>query len=129
MRILLGECVNPRLDWAFTGHEVQTVVEMGWGGINSASYSRWLSSSLMCLSPPREARRMLSPVASSPIPGFIRFGGLALPLFSRGGFRVRLHYSSRGHLAGLRLSGLLLHTPVWLHVERVIHMMISVSDH
>jgi predicted nuclease of predicted toxin-antitoxin system len=35
MRILLDECVNPRLSWAFTGHEVQTVVEMGWGGITN----------------------------------------------------------------------------------------------
>ena len=48
-----------------------------------------------------------------------------LPLLSRGRFRVRLHYSSRVCRTGLRLSELLLQTPVWLHVERVIHMMIS----
>jgi len=32
MRILLDECVNPRLKAAFPGHEVKTVAEMGWQG-------------------------------------------------------------------------------------------------
>src|SRR5579863_7973102 len=33
MRILLDECVNPRVRDAFLKHEVRTVQEMGWGGI------------------------------------------------------------------------------------------------
>ena len=32
MRILLDECVNPRLKIAFPNHEVRTVLEMGWRG-------------------------------------------------------------------------------------------------
>jgi predicted nuclease of predicted toxin-antitoxin system len=35
MRILLDECVNPRVKDAFPNHEVQTVKEMGWGGITN----------------------------------------------------------------------------------------------
>ena len=30
MRILLDECVNPRVKRAFTGHDVRTVAEVGW---------------------------------------------------------------------------------------------------
>jgi hypothetical protein len=74
----------PREQVMTTEQKPQTVVKMGWGGITSASYSRWLSSSSMCLSPARETRRMLSPVASSPIPGFIRSGGLAASAILRG---------------------------------------------
>ena len=32
MRILLDECVNPRVREAFPGHTVETVRSMGWGG-------------------------------------------------------------------------------------------------
>lgn len=32
MRILLDECVNPRVRMAFPDHEVRTVIEMGWRG-------------------------------------------------------------------------------------------------
>jgi predicted nuclease of predicted toxin-antitoxin system len=35
MRILLDECVNPRLREAFTEHEVKTVRDMGWGGFTN----------------------------------------------------------------------------------------------
>lgn len=35
MRILLAECVNPRVREAFPGHSVQTVKGMGWGGISN----------------------------------------------------------------------------------------------
>jgi predicted nuclease of predicted toxin-antitoxin system len=35
MRILLDECVNPRVKAAFLHHEVQTVRGMGWGGITN----------------------------------------------------------------------------------------------
>ena len=35
MRILLDECVNPRVKAAFRGHEVSTVVDMGWGGLRN----------------------------------------------------------------------------------------------
>jgi hypothetical protein len=35
MRILLDECVNPRVREAFPEHEVKTVRELGWGGINN----------------------------------------------------------------------------------------------
>jgi hypothetical protein len=35
MRILLDECVNPRVRAAFKGHQVKTVVEMGWRGITN----------------------------------------------------------------------------------------------
>ena len=30
MRVLLDECVNPRLRRAFSGHEVTTVAEANW---------------------------------------------------------------------------------------------------
>jgi predicted nuclease of predicted toxin-antitoxin system len=30
MRILLDECVNPRLKEAFPGHDVRSTHEMGW---------------------------------------------------------------------------------------------------
>ena len=35
MRILLDECINPRVRAAFKGHQVKTVVEMGWRGITN----------------------------------------------------------------------------------------------
>ena len=35
MRILLDECVNPRVRTAFPMHEVQTVKAMGWGGLTN----------------------------------------------------------------------------------------------
>jgi hypothetical protein len=35
MRVLLDECVNPRVRNAFVTHEVRTVIEMGWGGITN----------------------------------------------------------------------------------------------
>ena len=35
MRVLLDECVNPRVRLAFPQHEVLTVREMGWGGITN----------------------------------------------------------------------------------------------
>ena len=35
MRVLLDECVNPRVRYAFSKHEVRTVREMGWGGITN----------------------------------------------------------------------------------------------
>ena len=35
MRILLDECVNPRVREAFPQDEVRTVREMGWGGIKN----------------------------------------------------------------------------------------------
>jgi hypothetical protein len=35
MRILLDECVNPRVRAAFQGHEVKTVIEMRSGGITN----------------------------------------------------------------------------------------------
>ena len=35
MRVLLDECVNPRVKSAFPDHEVQTVQGMGWGGITN----------------------------------------------------------------------------------------------
>src|ERR1022692_1613618 len=35
MRVLLDECVNPRVKDAFPGHTVRTVKEMGWGGITN----------------------------------------------------------------------------------------------
>jgi predicted nuclease of predicted toxin-antitoxin system len=35
MRILLDECVNPRLRLAFPGDEVKTVAEMNWGSLTN----------------------------------------------------------------------------------------------
>ncbi len=35
MRVLLDECVNPRLRTAFPHHDVKTVLEVGWGGITN----------------------------------------------------------------------------------------------
>ena len=35
MRILLDECVNPRLKAAFAGHDISTVAEMGWQGLTN----------------------------------------------------------------------------------------------
>jgi hypothetical protein len=38
MRILLDECINPRVRAAFKGHRVKTVVEMGWQGITNGKF-------------------------------------------------------------------------------------------
>jgi hypothetical protein len=35
MRVLLDECVNPRVRSAFPGHHVKTVLEIGWGGVKN----------------------------------------------------------------------------------------------
>lgn len=35
MRILLDECVNPRVREAFPNHQTQTVKDMGWAGITN----------------------------------------------------------------------------------------------
>jgi predicted nuclease of predicted toxin-antitoxin system len=35
MRVLLDECVNPRVKEAFPNHEIQTVKSMGWAGITN----------------------------------------------------------------------------------------------
>jgi predicted nuclease of predicted toxin-antitoxin system len=35
MRVLLDECVNPRVRAAFPNHHVKTVLEMGWCGITN----------------------------------------------------------------------------------------------
>lgn len=37
MRILLDECVPRKLGREITGHEVRTVVEMGWSGIENGA--------------------------------------------------------------------------------------------
>jgi len=37
MRVLIDECVNPRVRAAFVGHHVRTVVEMGWGGLTNGN--------------------------------------------------------------------------------------------
>ena len=66
---------------------------------------RFLCRSLhaRCPLPPRGARRLLLPVASSPVPGFIILWQTGHPrLASRGRIRVRLRYGSRVRLARLR---------------------------
>lgn len=40
MRILLDECVNPRLRAAFPGVEVKTVAEMGWRSLTNGRLLR-----------------------------------------------------------------------------------------
>ena len=37
MRILLDECVNPRLRLAFPGDDVKTVAEMGWRALTNGA--------------------------------------------------------------------------------------------
>lgn len=37
MRILLDECANRRLARELVGHDVQTVSQMGWGGIKNGA--------------------------------------------------------------------------------------------
>ena len=37
MRILLDECVNPRIRLAFPGDEVRTVAEMGWRALTNGA--------------------------------------------------------------------------------------------
>ena len=37
MRILLEECINPRLRLAFPGAEVRTVGEMDWRSLNDGA--------------------------------------------------------------------------------------------
>ncbi len=37
MRILLDECVNPRLRLAFPGDEVRTVAQMGWRALTNGA--------------------------------------------------------------------------------------------
>jgi hypothetical protein len=51
---------------------------------------------------PGQVRRLLTPVASSPIPGFILFGGLATRIGVTRPKRVRLRCGSRARLARLR---------------------------
>jgi predicted nuclease of predicted toxin-antitoxin system len=40
MRILLDECVNPRLRLAFPGVEVKTVAEIGWRSLTNGRLLR-----------------------------------------------------------------------------------------
>ena len=40
MRILLDECVNPRLRLAFPGAQVRTVAEMGWRSLKNGDLLR-----------------------------------------------------------------------------------------
>lgn len=40
MRVLLDECVNPRLRAAFPGAEVKTVAEMGWRSLTNGRLLR-----------------------------------------------------------------------------------------
>ena len=35
MRVLLDECVNPRVRAVFSKHHVSTVLEMEWGGVSN----------------------------------------------------------------------------------------------
>lgn len=35
MKVLLDECIDQRLAWAITGHEVKTVPEMGWANVKN----------------------------------------------------------------------------------------------
>ncbi len=37
MRILLDECVNPRLREAFPGHDIWTVTQLGWRSVSDSS--------------------------------------------------------------------------------------------
>ena len=40
MRLLLDECVDRRLARDITGHEVSTVIELGWAGIRNGALLR-----------------------------------------------------------------------------------------
>ena len=40
MRLLLDECVDRRLARDITGHEVSTVIELGWAGIRHGALLR-----------------------------------------------------------------------------------------
>ena len=44
MRILLDECVNPRLRLAFPGDEVRSVPEMGWRGLTNGALMKAAAS-------------------------------------------------------------------------------------
>jgi hypothetical protein len=44
MRILLDECVNPRLRLAFPGDEAKTVAEMGWRSLTNGALMREAAS-------------------------------------------------------------------------------------
>jgi len=44
MRILLDECVNPRLRLAFPGDEVKSVAEMGWRGLKNGALMKEAAS-------------------------------------------------------------------------------------
>lgn len=44
MRILLDECVNPRLRLAFPGDEVRTVAEMGWCALTNGALMKEAAS-------------------------------------------------------------------------------------
>jgi hypothetical protein len=44
MRILLDECVNPRLRLAFPGDEVKTVAEMGWRALTNGALMKEAAS-------------------------------------------------------------------------------------
>src|ERR1039458_4958958 len=45
MRILLDECVNPRLRLAFPGDEVKSVSEMGWRALKNGALIQEAASS------------------------------------------------------------------------------------
>jgi predicted nuclease of predicted toxin-antitoxin system len=44
MRILLDECVNPRLRLAFPGDEVTSIPEMGWRGLTNGALMKAAAS-------------------------------------------------------------------------------------
>ena len=44
MRILLDECVNPRLRLALPGDEVKTVENMGWRGLTNGALMKEAAS-------------------------------------------------------------------------------------
>ena len=67
-------------------------------------YPRFLGSSFpaRCPQPPRGVRWLLSPAASPPMAGFIRFVRLATPIWLTRPNRVRFRYGSQVRLARLR---------------------------
>ena len=48
MRVLLDECVPKRLRRELRGHEVSTVVEMGWSGVKNGALLRLAASRFEC---------------------------------------------------------------------------------
>lgn len=67
MRILLDECVNPRLRLAFPGEEVKTVAEMGWRSLSNGELMKEAASCFDVFVTLDQNLQFQNPTASYPL--------------------------------------------------------------